>query len=413
MSTLSLFVLIFLAGVLAGALGVWLFVQGRLQDTLLQNSVLTTRLEQERRHFEEKLHLLAEARESLRQEFENLAHRIFDDKQERFHQQSKDRLDTLINPLRDQLQNFHKKVEDVYDKESKERSSLIGEIRILKELNQQISQDAINLTLALKGDNKAQGNWGEMVLESILEKSGLVKGREYETQVALRAEEGGRRSPDVIIRLPEGKDIVIDSKMALLHYDRYCSASSQTEKEEALKAHAHAISQHIKGLSAKSYENLDGIRTLDFVLMFIPIESAFMIAVEHDPEIFKNAFDKGIIVVSPTTLLATLRTVQSIWRYEKQNKNAEKMAAEAGKLFDQFVLVLESLSETGRYLDKARFSYDETIKRLSSGRGNMVSRVEGIEKLGARTKKQIPPEFKSVDTDDELPSELLINKEDL
>lgn len=413
MSTLSLFVLIFLAGVLAGALGVWLFVQGRLQDTLLQNSVLTTRLEQERRHFEEKLHLLAEARESLRQEFENLAHRIFDDKQERFHQQSKDRLDTLINPLRDQLQNFHKKVEDVYDKESKERSSLIGEIRILKELNQQISQDAINLTLALKGDNKAQGNWGEMVLESILEKSGLVKGREYETQVALRVEEGGRRSPDVIIRLPEGKDIVIDSKMALLHYDRYCSASSQTEKEEALKAHAHAISQHIKGLSAKSYENLDGIRTLDFVLMFIPIESAFMIAVEHDPEIFKNAFDKGIIVVSPTTLLATLRTVQSIWRYEKQNKNAEKMAAEAGKLFDQFVLVLESLSETGRYLDKARFSYDETIKRLSSGRGNMVSRVEGIEKLGARTKKQIPPEFKSVDTDDELPSELLINKEDL
>lgn len=362
--------------------------------------------EQERKHFEEKLKLLEETKGSLKQEFENLAHRIFDDKQRSFHQQSGQRLESVLNPLREQLSNFHKKVEDVYDKESKERASLIGEIRVLKELNQQISQDAVNLTQALKGDNKAQGNWGEMVLESILEKSGLVKGREYEAQVALQDAEGQRRNPDVIVRLPEGKDIIIDSKMTLVDYDRYCSASSDEEKLAALKAHTQAIKQHINELSVKAYENLEGVRTLDFVLLFIPIEAAFMIAVENDPQVFRDAFDKGIIVVSPTTLLATLRTVQSIWRYEKQNKNAERIATEAGKLFDQFVLVLESLSEVGRHLDKARESHDETIKRLSTGRGNLVSKIENLEKLGAKTKKQIPSDIKERSddyVDDSLP----------
>ena len=355
--------------------------------------------EQERKHTEEKLALLNEAKGNLKQEFENLAHRIFDEKQQAFHQQSGQRLDGVINPLREQLASFHKKVEDVYDKESKERSSLIGEIKILKELNQQISQDALNLTHALKGDNKAQGNLGEFVLESILEKSGLVKGREYETQVSLKDNEGSRRAPDVIVRLPEGKDIIIDSKMVLVDYDRYCSAKTEEEKQSALKAHVQAIKNHINGLSVKAYENLEGIRSLDFVLLFIPIESAFMLGIENDPAIFRDAFDKGIIVVSPTTLLATLRTVQSIWRYEKQNKNAERIASEAGKLFDQFVLVLESLSEVGRHLDKARESHDETVKRLSTGRGNLVSKIENLEKLGAKTKKQIPSEIKELSDD--------------
>jgi len=355
--------------------------------------------EQERKHTEEKLVLLNEAKGNLKQEFENLAHRIFDEKQQAFHQQSGQRLDGVINPLREQLANFHKKVEDVYDKESKERSSLIGEIKILKELNQQISQDALNLTHALKGDNKAQGNWGEFVLESILEKSGLVKGREYETQVSLKDNEGSRRAPDVIVRLPEGKDIIIDSKMVLVDYDRYCSAKTEEEKQSALKAHVQAIKNHINGLSVKAYENLEDIRSLDFVLLFIPIESAFMLGIENDPAIFRDAFDKGIIVVSPTTLLATLRTVQSIWRYEKQNKNAERIASEAGKLFDQFVLVLESLSEVGRYIDKAHESYDETVKRLSTGRGNLVSKIENLEKLGAKTKKQIPSNMKDLSDD--------------
>jgi DNA recombination protein RmuC len=368
-----------------------------------ERRLLDAQREQERqrtdKHTEEKLKLLEETRGNLKQEFENLANRIFEDKQRSFHQQSGQRLDSVLNPLREQLTNFHKKVEDVYDKESKERSSLIGEIRVLKELNQQISQDAINLTQALKGDNKAQGNWGEMVLESILEKSGLVKGREYETQVSLKDDDGSRRAPDVIVHLPEGKDIIIDSKMVLVDYNRYCSAKTDDDKQQALRAHTQAIKNHINGLSVKAYEHLEGVRSLDFVLLFIPIEAAFMLAVENDPEIFRSAFDKGIIVVSPTTLLATLRTVQSIWRYEKQNRNAERIASEAGKLFDQFVLVLESLSETGKYIEKAQLSYDETVKRLSSGRGNLVGRIENLEKLGAKTKKQIPSEMKEISDD--------------
>lgn len=368
-------------------------LEEKYQQSQMELSSLNTRLASERKHYEEKLALLNETKDTLKKEFENLAHRIFDDKQEKFHQQSKQRLDTAINPLREQLQSFHKKVEDTYDKESKERSSLIGEIKILKELNQQISQDAINLTNALKGDSKAQGNWGEMVLESILEKSGLVKGREYETQVALKDEAGKSHRPDVIVRLPEGKDIVVDAKMTLVDYDRYCAAENDEEKQQALKAHVQAIKNHIKGLSAKDYENLEGLRTLDFVLLFIPIEAAFMVAVEHEPQLFRDAFDRGIIVVSPTTLLATLRTVQSIWRYEKQNKNAEQIAAEAGKLFDQFVLVTESLSEIGKYIERAQGSYDETIKRLKTGRGNLVGRVEKLQKLGAKTKKQLTPEL--------------------
>jgi DNA recombination protein RmuC len=383
----------------------WQLQQARARDAVheAERRLLDAQREQERqradKHTEEKLQLLTETRGNLKQEFENLANRIFEDKQQSFHQQSGQRLDSVLNPLREQLTSFHKKVEDVYDKESKERSSLIGEIRVLKELNQQISQDAINLTQALKGDNKAQGNWGEMVLESILEKSGLVKGREYETQVSLKDDEGSRRVPDVIVHLPEGKDIIIDSKMVLVDYNRYCSAKTDDDKQQALRAHTQAIKNHINGLSVKAYEHLDGVRSLDFVLLFIPIEAAFMLAVENDPEIFRSAFDKGIIVVSPTTLLATLRTVQSIWRYEKQNKNAERIANEAGKLFDQFVLVLESLGETGKHLERAQASHDETLKRLSSGRGNLVGRIENLEKLGAKTKKQIPSEIKELSDD--------------
>jgi len=393
--TLPIFFVVIFAFLLGFAVAwFWQSQQNRLQELMME-----AQREQDRKHYEEKLVLVNEAKGNLKQEFENLAHRIFDEKQQVFRQQSGIQLDGVINPLREQLSSFHKKVEDVYDKESKERSSLIGEIRILKELNQQISQDAVNLTHALKGDNKAQGNWGEFVLESILEKSGLVKGREYETQVSLKDNEGSRRAPDVIVRLPEGKDIIIDSKMVLVDYDRYCSAKTEDEKQGALKAHVQAIRNHINGLSVKAYENLEGIRTLDFVLLFIPIESAFMLGIEKDPQIFRDAFDKGIIVVSPTTLLATLRTVQSIWRYEKQNKNAERIASDAGKLFDQFVLVLESLAEIGRHIERAQLSYDETVKRLSSGRGNLVSKIENLEKLGAKTKKQIPVEMREAGDD--------------
>lgn len=386
-------ILAFLMGVLVAFILTWFWCESRLSRAKILHATLTERLEQERKAHEEKVNLLMDAKENLRQEFENLAHRIFEEKQQAFHQQSGQRLDHLISPLREQLSHFHKKVEDVYEKESRERNSLIGEIKTLKDLNQRMSQDALNLAQALKGDNKAQGNWGEMVLEKILERSGLLKGREYETQVSLRDDEGRRRSPDVIIRLPEGKDIIIDSKMTLVDYDRYCAATLDDEKKVALKAHTLAIRNHIQNLGSKAYDNLEGIRTLDFVLMFIPVEAAFMIAVESDPEIFREAFDKGIIVVSPTTLLATLRTVQSIWRYEKQNRNAEVIAIEAGRLHDQFIQLLESIEVVGNHLDKARDAYDVSIKRISHGRGNLVSKVQQLEKLGAKTKKTLPNSF--------------------
>ena len=286
----------------------------------------------------EKLALLNNARQQLSEEFKNLANSIFEEKTERFDKKSKLTLDGALNPLKTQLSDFKKKVEDVYDKESKERVSLLHELAHLKTLNQKMSEDALNLTKALKGDKKTQGNWGEVILERVLEDSGLRKGKEYETQLSFKGEGGKRFMPDVVVRLPDDKDIVIDSKVSLVDYERYSSSEDALERDQALKAHVQAIKQHIESLSIKGYEGLEGLRTLDFVLIFIPIESAFMAAFDADPSMFKLAYDKQIIVVSPTTLLATLRTVQSIWRYEQQNRNAEKIAKQAGAIHDQFVL---------------------------------------------------------------------------
>lgn len=368
--------------------------QTQLSDTNQQLNESRVRLEERSRESlraaDEKIELLKSAKEQMTLEFSHLANRIFDDKTERFIQTNKSSLDATLNPLKTQLSEFRKKVDDVYDKETRDRVSLRVELEQLKVLNSQLSQDAINLTRALKGDKKTQGNWGEVVLERVLEQSGLRKGSEYETQVSLQAEDGTRRLPDVIIRLPDNKDVVVDSKVSLVDYERYVNAESDVEKETALARHVSAISNHISGLSIKAYERLEGIRSLDFVLLFIPIESAFIAAFDADPELFKRAYDKQVVVVSPTTLLATLRTIQTIWRYEHQNRNAEKIAAQAGGIFDQFVLVLESLDEVGRSLDKAKESYDQTHKRFSTGRGNLVRRVQQLEELGARTKKKLP-----------------------
>jgi DNA recombination protein RmuC len=349
------------------------------------------------RSAQEKIELLQSARDQMKVEFSSLANRIFEEKTERMTQTNKTSLDHTLAPLKTQLQEFRKKVEDVYDKETRDRVSLRHELEQLKKLNEQMSEDAVNLTRALKGDKKTQGNWGEVVLERVLEQSGLRKGVEYETQVNLQAEDGGRRLPDVIIRLPEGKDVVVDSKVSLVDYEQYINADDDDERQAFLQRHVTAISNHISGLSLKEYEKLEGIRSLDFVLMFIPIESAFIAAFDADPEMFKKAYDKQVIVVSPTTLLATLRTIQTIWRYEQQNRNAEKIAAQAGGIFDQFTLVVESLDEVGRNLDKARDSFDQTHKRLRTGRGNLVRRVQQLQDLGARTKKKLPASVIDID----------------
>ncbi|MBB3168187.1 DNA recombination protein RmuC [Simiduia aestuariiviva] len=354
-----------------------------------QNSQLKTELEQQQLRMKEQLSLLQDAKLSLTKEFENTANKIFDDKQQRFNVHSKDLLESTLTPLRQQLGDFRKRVDDVYSQEAAERNKLVGQVTELAKQTQKISQDAINLTNALKGDSKAQGNWGEVVLERLLEESGLQKGREYETQVSLKSEAGNRRNPDVIIRLPENKDIIIDAKVSLLDYERYCSADNDLERAKYLRAHINSMRSHISGLSFKDYENLEGIRTLDFVFIFVPIEAAFMLALQEEPALFRDAYDKHIILVSPTTLLATLRTVENIWRYEKQNRNAEKIAAQAGGLYDQFVLMLEAFDDVGKAIGRTQDAYDKARNRLKSGRGNLIKRVEDIRKLGAKTKKQL------------------------
>ena len=351
--------------------------------------VLEEKLSSQQSNFEAQLKLVQDAKQSLSQEFENLANRIFDDKQSKFSEQSKQALETSLSPLRRDLGDFRKQVSTAYDKENADRNRLAGQIGELQKQTMQISADAVNLANALKGDNKQQGNWGEFVLEKLLEDSGLSKGREYETQVALKDEEGKRRNPDVIIRLPEGKDIIIDAKTSLLNYERYFHAETDQDKQEFLKHHLSSLRSHIKGLDVKNYEKLDSVNSLDFVLIFIPVESAFMLALDNDPDIMREAYDRGIILVSPSTLMVTLRTVKNLWRYADQNINAQQIAEKAGGLYDLFVLHVEALEDIGKHLDKSKDAYDTALKRLSSGRGNLVKRSEELKTLGAKTKKAL------------------------
>jgi DNA recombination protein RmuC len=270
---------------------------------------------------------------------------------------------------------------------------LVGQISELQKQTLQVSADAVSLANALRGDNKAQGNWGEFVLEKLLEDSGLTNGREYDTQVALKDESGKRRNPDVIVHLPEGRDIVIDAKVSLVNYEGYFHAQDDDSKAQCLAQHLASMRAHIKGLSGKDYENLDGVNSLDFVLIFVPVEAAFMLALDHDPDMMRDAYDRGIILVSPSTLMVTLRTIKNLWRYADQNRNAQLIADKAGALYDQFVLYIDSLDEVGRYLDKSVEAWDTARKRLSTGRGNLIRRSEELKKLGAKTKRTMPADL--------------------
>ena len=354
---------------------------------------LNTVLAEERKQTAEKLALLNQAREQLAAEFQNLAQKIFEEKSQKFADQNRATMDQLMGPMREQLGDFKKRVEDVYDKESRDRAALFAEINHLKELNQRISKEALNLTRALKGDSKARGNWGEVVLERVLEASGLQKGREYEIQVSLKDPSGKRYQPDAIVRLPEGKDVIVDAKVSLKDYEAFYSAEESQEKEQRLKAHIESLRTHIRTLAAKSYEELEGVRSLDFILMFIPVEAAFLAAVEKDRDLFSEAFEKNIMVVSPSTLLVTLRTIQNIWRYEYQNRYALEIAKKAGALYDKFVGFVESLEEVGLQLDRARSAYQTAYDRLSSGRGNLVRRTQELKALGVKAGKELSPEL--------------------
>ena len=368
-----------------------------LSQLKAEKLVLEEKLSNQESNFEAQLKLVKEAKQSLSQEFENLANRIFDDKQTKFSEQSKQALDTSLSPLRRDIGDFRKQVSSAYEKENADRNQLAGQIGELQKQTMKISSEAASLANALKGDNKQQGNWGEFVLEKLLEDSGLSKGREYETQVALKDEEGKRRNPDVIIRLPEGKDIIIDAKTSLLNYERYFHAEDEQQRQEFLKSHLMSVRAHIKGLDIKNYEKLETINSLDFVLIFIPVESAFMLALDNDPDIMREAYDRGIILVSPSTLMVTLRTIKNLWRYADQNINAQQIAEKAGALYDLFVLHVEALEDIGKHLDKSKDAYETALKRLSTGRGNLVKRSEELKTLGAKTKKAI--------TDKLLPSD--------
>jgi DNA recombination protein RmuC len=361
------------------------------------NGVLEQRLTGQQVQYEGQLKLMQDAKQTFGQEFENLANRIFEDKQTKFAQQNKEALEVTLSPLRRDIGDFRKQVESAYDKENADRNKLVGQISELQKQTLQISADAVSLANALRGDNKAQGNWGEFVLEKLLEDSGLTNGREYDTQVALKDDTGKRRNPDVIIHLPEGRDIVIDAKVSLVDYERYFHASDEDKKQQCLRQHLLSMRAHVKCLSGKDYESLGGVNSLDFVLIFVPIESAFMLALDHDPEMMRDAYDRGIILVSPSTLMVTLRTIKNLWRYADQNRNAQLIADKAGALYDQFVSYVEALDEVGKHLDKSKDAWENARKRLTSGRGNLVRRTEELKKLGAKTKKNLPDDLRMID----------------
>ncbi len=355
-----------------------------------QVMALRTTLTEQAKQTEEKLALLDRARESMNDAFKATANDIFEARQRTFKAESSEQLAGLLDPLSRRIGDFEKRVAESYSQESKERFSLIKEVKSLQELNDRISRDAINLTNALKGENKTQGTWGEVVLERVLERSGLTRGREYEVQVNLRSTEGRKRQPDVVVHLPEEKDVVIDSKVSLTAYERYCTADDEADQAEAIKQHVASLRRHLKMLSDKDYHQLSGVNSLDFVLLFVPIEAAFGVAVQHDPGLFSDGFDQNIVIVSPSTLLATLRTIQNIWRYEDQNKNAQEIAERAGALYDKFVNFVGDLETIGSRIDAVASSYADAHNKLVSGRGSLVRRAEGMRELGARTSKTLP-----------------------
>lgn len=325
-------------------------------------------------------------------EFENLANKILDDKSRKFTEQNETQLRNILDPLRDRIQNFEKRVNDTHNESEKERSALREQLRIMADMNKRMSEEALNLTRALKGDTKKQGNWGELILEKVLERSGLTKGREYDVQQSFTLEDGSRLQPDVIVRLPDGKNIIVDSKVSLIAYERYTSAldDDAATHELQLKEHIASLRSHVKGLSGKNYQNLYNIGSPDFVLLFVPIESAFSLAISHDSELYNDAFDKNVILVSPTTLLATLRTISNVWKQEYQNQNALEIARQGGDLYDKFVGFVEDLIKVGKLMDDSKKAYGEAMNKLYDGKGNLVRRAENMKKLGVKATKQLP-----------------------
>jgi len=351
-------------------------------------------IEADYRNLQEKLQdqktEVEKLQEQFRSEFKNLANEILEEKSKKFTEQNSENIHQLLKPLGEKIEEFRKRVEDTHREDVKGRSSLEQHLKTLQELNQNMSEEAKNLTKALKGDTKQQGNWGEVILQRILEKSGLIKGREYDIQESHTMDDGRRLQPDVIIRLPDDKHLVVDSKVSLTAYERFVSATDEDEQRSALKQHVSSIRAHVKGLSAKNYQELYAFNSPNFVLMFIPVEPAFAAALQTDNDLFNEAFERNIIIVSPTTLLATLATIENVWKQEYQNKNAMEIATRGGRLYDKFVDFVKDLTGIGQRIEQTQKSYDDAMNKLTSGTGNLVRQAEMLRDLGAKASKQLP-----------------------
>jgi DNA recombination protein RmuC len=379
--------------------------QTTVSQQLVQIVELTTRLESERQQTQEKIALLDTARMEFSQQFQLLANQILEEKSKKFTEQNQANLGGILLPLQEKIKEFQLQVASTYDKDSKERLTLKNEIERLASLNGKISEDAMNLTQALKGNNKTQGIWGEMVLETVLESSGLRRGEEYQVQASFEREEGAQHRPDVIIYLPEGRHMIVDAKMSLVAYERYVSCADEEQKAESLKQHLMSVRAHIKGLSEKNYQTIADLKTPDFVMLFIAVEPAFMLAFSHDPSLFNDALAKNVLLVSPSTLLANLRTIAYIWRQEKQNRNAQEIAQQCAKLYDKFVGFVDDLDDIGKKLGQTQKSFDDAKSKLSSGRGNLLRQVEQVKKLGVKPTKNLPVQWldnEEVDAEQEL-----------
>ena len=376
---------------------------GKLQQEanvlLEENAILRTKETENRRHYEEKLAILTDAKESLKKDFELLANKIFEDKSTKFKETNQENISHLLNPMKTQLEEFRKRVDQVYDSENKDRASLKSEIVNLRTLNETLNKEAMNLTNALKRDPKKQGNWGEMKLERVLEDSGLDKNIEYFTQAHYTDLENNNRYPDVVIKLPEERDIIVDAKTSLTAYERFVSSETDSQKDVALKEHLTSIKKHISELSIKEYQKLDGINTVSHVLMFIPIESAYLLALENDNQMFVEAMDKDVMIVGPSTLIYVLRMIKQIWRSEYQTRNVLEIAEEGGKMYDKLCGFVLDLEKIGKNISDLTKSYELSMNKLNTGTGHLIGRAEKMKELGAKAKKQLT--ISSVDKDND------------
>lgn len=366
-----------------------------------RNAALETRLADAQRVHVEKEALLKEAGENLKREFQLLANQLFEEKGQHLGEQNRAALDMLLSPFKEQITDFRRRVEDVYVTDSKERASLLTEVRNLQKASERINTEAENLARALKGDKKIQGNWGELVLERVLEESGLRKGHEYETQLGMRDDGGDLKRPDVVIHLPGNKDVVVDAKVSLVAYERALACGEESERAVHIAQHVNDLRAQVRRLAEQRYDELPGVRSLDFVLLFVPVEPAFNVAVESDPQLFSEAFSRRIIIVSPTTLMLTLRIIHNVWRYEKQNRNAQEIARRAGSIYDKLRGLVEDMEKLGHNLQIAGKSYDAAVNKLRRGRGNLVKQAEEFRELGAEVRREMRREVID-DADGEL-----------